>query len=63
MNVISDVMKVSEAFGLRDRLRRTLAEKKTVRTNITYGTATMEEIAYLHADSDSKLRSVVWPVL
>jgi len=47
VNVNSALMDVPTAFGLRDVLRKALADGATAGAVVTHGTATLEETAYL----------------
>ncbi len=46
-NINSALMDTSTAFGLRDTLRKALADDAVVGAVVTHGTATLEETAYL----------------
>jgi len=46
-NINSALMDSATAFGLRDTLRRVLADREVAGVVVTHGTATLEETAYL----------------
>lgn len=46
-NVTSDIIDTPTVFGLRDVLRRVLADDQVAGAVVTHGTATLEETAYL----------------